>query len=70
MNDTIEPQRIGRLARRRQRINAWAHRWAAYMAPSDHEQERDPMSRPKKALLAIGAMTAILLWALVLTRVT
>lgn len=67
MNGTIEPQKLGRLARKRQRIRAWTQRWTAHLAPRDQEQERESMTPTKKALVATAAMAAIVLWALLLT---
>lgn len=66
MNGSIEPQRIGRLERLRHRTRTGAKRWAARLAPSDQEEGRDGLSRTRKILLAVGAMGAVVLWALVL----
>lgn len=66
MNGTIEPEQLGRLARLRHRTRAGAKRWAVRLAPSDQESGRDGLSRTRKVLLAVGAMGAVVLWALVL----
>lgn len=66
MNGTTGPQKLGRLALQRERVRAWSRRWTARLAPSDQEQEREPMTPIKKVLVATAAMAAIVLWALLL----